>query len=168
LKKDAEMVQKVTVQALVDGGKASAGPPIGPALGPTGVNLYQVVQKINELTAKFKGLKVPVTITVNPEDKSFEIEVGLPPTSALILSELGVEKGSKDAKQSKVGNLSMDAIVRIAKMKSEKLFANSLEAAVRTVLGTCLSMGVTVEGKNPKEIQKEILEGKYKELLSQA
>jgi len=161
------MSQKVTVKALVEGGKASAGPPIGPALGPTGVNLYQVVQKINELTANFKNLKVPVTITVNTEDKTFEVEVGLPPTSALILSELGVEKGSNEPDANKIGDLSMESVVKIAKMKSDKLLSNSLKAAVRTVLGTCLSLGVTVEGKDPREVQKEVLEGKYSEALSE-
>ncbi|WXG40593.1 MAG: 50S ribosomal protein L11 [Candidatus Freyarchaeum deiterrae] len=162
------MVQKVIVSALVDGGKASAGPPIGPALGPTGVNLYQVVQKINEMTANFKNLKVPVKILVNPEDKSFEVEVGTPPTSALILSELGVEKGSKEPNKSKVGDISIDAVVKIAKMKIDNLAANSLEKATRTILGTCVSVGVTVNGKDPKEVQKEISEGKYSELLSKA
>ncbi len=161
------MVQKVSVQALCEGGKASAGPPLGPALGPTGVNLYQVVQRINELTANFKGLKVPVTVIVNPDDKTFEVEVGLPPTSALILSELGVEKGSKEAKKSIIGNLSMESVVKIAKMKRDSLLANSLDRAVRTVLGTCISQGVTVEGKDPREVQKEVLEGVYSELLSQ-
>lgn len=161
------MVQKVTVQALVEGGKASAGPPLGPALGPTGVNLYQVVQKINELTENFKKLKVPVTVIVNPDDKTFEVEVGLPPTSALILSEVGVEKGSSEPDKSKIGDLSMESVVKIAKMKSDKLMANTLERAVRTVLGTCVSLGVTVEGKDPREAQREVLEGVYGELLSQ-
>ena len=162
------MVQKVIVSALVDGGKASAGPPIGPALGPTGVNLYQVVQKINEMTANFKNLKVPVKIIVNPDDKSFEVEVGTPPTSALILSELGAEKGSKEPNKSKVGDISMEAVVKIAKMKSENLAARNLEKAARTILGTCVSVGVTVDGKDPKEVQKEVSEGKYSELLSKA
>ena len=161
------MAQKVTVQALVEGGKASAGPPLGPALGPTGVNLYQVVQKINELTENFKKLKVPVTVIVNPDDKTFEVEVGLPPTSALILSELGVEKGSSEPDKTKIGDLSMESVVKIAKMKSENLLANSLEGSVRTVLGTCVSLGVTVEGKDPREVQREVLEGVYSELLSQ-
>lgn len=161
------MVQKVTVQALVEGGKASAGPPLGPALGPTGVNLYQVVQKINELTENFKKLKVPVTVIVNPDDKTFEVEVGLPPTSALILSEVGVEKGSSEPDKSKIGDLSMESVVKIAKMKSDNLMANTLERAVRTVLGTCVSLGVTIEGKDPREAQREVLEGVYGELLSQ-
>ncbi len=161
------MVQKVTVQALVEGGKASAGPPLGPALGPTGVNLYQVVQKINELTENFKKLKVPVTVIVNPDDKTFEVEVGVPPTSALILSEVGVEKGSSEPDKSKIGDLSMESVVKIAKMKSDNLMANTLERAVRTVLGTCVSLGVTIEGKDPREAQREVLEGVYGELLSQ-
>lgn len=107
-------------------------------------------------------------ILVNPEDKSFEVEVGTPPTSALILSELGVEKGSKEPNKSKVGDISIDAVVKIAKMKIDNLAANSLEKATRTILGTCVSVGVTVNGKDPKEVQKEISEGKYSELLSKA
>ncbi|MEM1657496.1 MAG: 50S ribosomal protein L11 [Candidatus Jordarchaeales archaeon] len=156
---------KVTVEALVEGGKATAGPPIGPALGPTGVNLYQVVQKINELTAKFKGLKVPVKITVDTDDKSFEVEVGVPPTSALILSKLGKEKATGSPGKEVTGDISMKDIVEIAKMKRSQLTAKTLAGAVRTVLGTCVSMGITVDGKDPRVVQKEVLEGKYDHLL---
>jgi len=158
---------KVTVEALVEGGKATAGPPIGPALGPTGVNLYQVVQKINELTAKFKGLKVPVKITVNTDDKSFEVEVGVPPTSALILSKLGKEKATGNPGKEVTGDISMKDIIEIAKMKRTQLSAKTLAGAVRTVLGTCTSMGITVEGKDPRDVQKEVLEGKYDDIISE-
>ncbi len=158
---------KVTVEALVEGGKATAGPPIGPALGPTGVNLYQVVQRINELTAQFKGLKVPVKITVNTDDKSFEVEVGVPPTSALILSRLGSERATGNPGKEVTGNLSMKDIIEIARMKRSQLTAKTFAGAVRTVLGTCVSMGVTVEGKDPREVQREILEGKYDAFLSE-
>ncbi len=158
---------KVTIEALVEGGKATAGPPIGPALGPTGVNLYQVVQKINELTAKFRGLKVPVKITVNTDDKSFEVEVGVPPVSALILSKIGKERATGSPKKEVTGDISIKDIVEIAKMKRVQLSAKTLAGAVRTILGTCVSMGVTVEGKDPREVQKEVLEGKYSDLLSE-
>ena len=104
--------QKVKVSALVEGGKASAGPPIGPALGSTGVNLYQVVQKINEITSEYKGLKVPVNITVDRETKEFEVEVGMPPTSALIIKEVKeTEKGSGAAGTDLVGNIPFSKIV---------------------------------------------------------
>lgn len=83
------------VEALVPGGKASAGPPLGPALGPLGVNVAQVVAKINEQTKDLNGMQVPVKVIVKSRTE-FEIEVGTPPTSALIIREIGVEKGSGD------------------------------------------------------------------------
>ncbi len=152
---------KQVVELLVEGGKASAGPPLGPALGPLKVNIQAVVNAINEKTKDFAGMKVPVKVIVDPKTKEFEIEVGLPPTSALILKELGVEKGAGDVKQP-VGNLTIDQVIKIAKMKRQDMLAASLKAAVKEVLGTCVSMGVTVEGKHPKIVQKEIDEGKYK------
>lgn len=161
------MGKKVTVDVLVDGGKASAGPPLGPMLGPTGVNLYMIVQKINELTKDFAGLKVPVKVTVDEETKEFWVKVGVPPTSALILKELGKEKGSGDTKSNKIGDLKMEQVIKVAKAKMSDLVVKSLKAAVKTVLGTCVSMGITVEGKDPREVQKEIDEGKWNHILSE-
>jgi len=156
------MGEKVTCEALVEGGKASAGPPIGPKLGSTGANLYQIVQKINELTKEYTGLKVPVKITVDKETKEFEVEILSPPTSALILKELTeVEKGSDNPKENIIGDLEFSTIVSIAKTKQEQLLAKDLKRAIRTVLGTCLSMGVTVEGQDPRDLQKAINENKY-------
>ncbi|MHA1231906.1 MAG: 50S ribosomal protein L11 [Candidatus Helarchaeota archaeon] len=158
--------QFVKVSALIEGGKASAGPPIGPALGATGVNLYQVVQKINEITKDFKGLKVPVHITVNRETKEFEIEIGMPPTSALIIKEIKeVEKGSSTPGSEYVGDISFDKIVEIAKKKEKYLFGKDLKKRVKTIIGTCQSCGITIDGKKPKEILKEINENKYDDLL---
>ena len=146
------------VEVLVPGGKASPGPPLGPAIGPLGLNVKDVVDRINEATKDFDGLSVPVKIIVK-EDRSFEIEVGIPPTSALIKRELGLEKGSNKTGREFVGNLTMEQVVKIAKMKSSETLSMSLKAVVKEVLGTCLSIGVTIEGKNPKDIQKEIDEG---------
>ncbi|MHA1650933.1 MAG: 50S ribosomal protein L11 [Candidatus Helarchaeota archaeon] len=162
------MSEKVTIEALVEGGHASAGPPIGPALGPTGVNLYQVVQKINELSKDFAGLKIPVKITVNTSTKEFEIELGIPPTSALILREIeNVQKGSSEPGTKMVGDISLDTVIKIAKMKKNAILSTTLKAAVKEITGTCVSMGVTVEGKHPKEIQKEIENGVYDDQLNQ-
>jgi len=146
------------VEVLVLGGKASPGPPLGPAIGPLGLNVKDVVDRINEATKDFDGLSVPVKIIVK-EDRSFEIEVGIPPTSALIKRELGLEKGSNKTGREFVGNLTMEQIIKIAKMKRSETLSMSLKAVVKEVLGTCLSIGVTIEGKNPKDIQKEIDEG---------
>ncbi|MGQ4834554.1 MAG: 50S ribosomal protein L11 [Candidatus Asgardarchaeia archaeon] len=157
--------EKIVVETMVVGGKATAGPPLGPALGPTGVNLGQVVKKINELTKQFEGLKVPVKVIVDKKTKEFEIEVGLPPTSALFLVELKKEKGSSKPDEEFIGSLSMEQIVKIAKMKLPSMNTVYLKSAVLTVLGTAVSMGIKVEGKLAKEIQKEVKEGKWDDLI---
>jgi large subunit ribosomal protein L11 len=152
------------VKILVEGGKASPGPPLGPALGPLGVNVGQVVAKINEKTAPFAGMKVPVTVVID-KSKHFDVEVGSPPVSALIKKELGLEKGAKTSGTEVVGNLSLAQAVKIAKMKSEGTLAKSVKAAVKEVVGTCVTMGVTVEGKRAQEFQKEIDDGSHDEEL---
>ncbi|MCS7386908.1 MAG: 50S ribosomal protein L11 [archaeon GB-1867-005] len=159
------MGTKKTFNFLVEGGKATGGPPIGPALGPLGVNIMQVVNRINELTKEFSGMRVPVTVTVDIDTKEFEVSVGVPTTTALIIRELKVEKGSGLPHEKKIGNLSIEQIVKIALIKRKQLLAKNLKGAVKEVLGTCLSMGVTVEGKDPRVVQKEIDAGKYDEIL---
>jgi len=159
------MGEKKTIEALVPGGQATAGPPLGPALGPLGVNVMAIVNKINELTKDFGGMKVPVKIIVDVDTKEFEVEVGTPTTSALIVKELGIEKGSGDPGKQKVGNLTIQQIIKIAKMKRSELLAKSLKKAAKEVLGSCVSMGVTVEDKDPREVQREIDEGKYDEIF---
>ena len=156
---------KKVVEALVAGGQANAGPPLGPALGPLGVNVLAIVNKINEVTKDYAGMKVPVKVTVDTETKEFEVTVGTPTTSALIVSELKIEKGSGSPKTQKVGDLNMEQAVKIAKMKSAELLSSNLKAAVKEVLGSCVSMGVTVDGKDPREVQKEIDQGKHDSVL---
>ena len=151
--------KEIIVEALVEGAKASGGPPIGPALGPTGDNMFQVVTKINEITQPYAGLKVPVKIIVNPNDKSFEIEVGTPPTSALILKEVGVAKGSGEPSTKIIGNLTLDQVKNVAKGKAEDLSALTMKAAVMIISGSCGQMGVTIEGKPAKVFQAEVRDG---------
>jgi large subunit ribosomal protein L11 len=160
------MGETKVVEALVNGGQATAGPPLGPALGPLGVNVLAIVTKINEITKDYSGMKVPVKVSVDTETKAFEVSVGTPTTSALLVSELGITKGSGTPNTQKIGDLSMEQVVKIAKMKSADILARDLKAAVCEVLGTGVSMGVTVEGKDPRDIQKEIVEGKYDALLA--
>ncbi len=159
------MVEKKTVDALVSGGQATAGPPLGPALGPLGVNVVAIVNKINELTKDYAGMKVPVKIVVDPETKTFEVSVGTPTTSALIVSELKIEKGSSKPKEEKVGDLTVAQVISIAKKKRPELLAKSLKLASKEILGSCVSMGITVEGKDPREVQREIDEGKHDSLF---
>jgi len=159
------MSEKKVLEMLVNGGQANAGPPLGPALGPLGVNILAIANKINELTKDYAGMKVPVKISVNVEDKTFDVSIGTPTASALIVAELKVEKGSGTPNTVKVGNLSMEQMVRIAKIKRPELLAPSLKKATKEMLGTCVSLGVTVEGKDPREVQKDIDAGKYEQLF---
>jgi large subunit ribosomal protein L11 len=153
---------------MVEGGKASGGPPIGPALGPTGVNIFQVVTKINEITEPFEGLKVPVEITVDPNTKQFEVTVGTPPTSALILKEVGVPKGSGEPNTNIIGDISLDQLKNVAKGKAADISALTMKNAIMIVSGTCVSMGITIEGKTPKEFQQEVRDGQWDEQLTEA
>jgi len=125
-----------------------------------------VVNKINEVTKDYAGMKVPVKVAVDSEDKTFDVTVGVPTAAALVISELKIEKGSGTPNSAKVGDLQMDQVVRIAKIKKEQLLAGDLKAAAKEVLGTCVSMGVTVEGKDPREVQSEIDAGSYGDLFS--
>jgi large subunit ribosomal protein L11 len=159
------MVEKKIVDLLVSGGQANAGPPLGPALGPLGINTMAVVTKINELTKDYAGMKVPVKVAVNVEDKTFEVSVGTPTASALIVSELKIEKGSGTPNTEKVGDLTMEQAVRIAKVKKPQLLALNLKDATKEMLGTCLSMGVTIESKDPRDVQKEIDNGNHDKLF---
>ena len=155
-----------TIKALVDGGKASAGPPLGPALGPLGVNIMQIINTINEKTKNFTGMKVPVKVIVDPKTKNFEIEVGTPPAASLILNELGSEKGSGAPSTHKIGNLTIDQAIKVAKMKDQNLLGKDLKQKTKEVIGTCVSIGVNVEGKKPQEIQKSIDNGDFDEKFS--
>ncbi len=151
-----------SIEVLVEGGKATPGPPLGPQLGPLGVNIPAVIKEINEKTKDYAGMQVPVKITVDPKTKQFTITVGTPPASALIKKELGIEKGSSNPKSNKVGDLSLDQVKKIAKMKMKDSLSPTLEKMVMEILGTCVSMGVTVEGQDPRDIQKKI---KNKEIV---
>jgi large subunit ribosomal protein L11 len=162
------VAEKKVVELLVGGGQATAGPPLGPALGPLGVNVLAIVNKINELTKDYSGMKVPVKVAVDPETKEFEVTVGTPTMSALIVSELKIEKGSATPNTQKVGNLTIEQVIRIAKIKGQELLARDLKAATKEVLGSCVSMGVTVEGRDPREVQREINEGKHDKMFSES
>jgi len=155
----------IKIDVMVEGGKASAGPPLGPALGPAGVNINKVVAAINERTKGFEGMKVPVKVLVDPGTKEFDVEVGSPPVSSLVLRELGVEKGSSDVRTTQVGNLSIQQLIKVAEMKKGSILSLDLKQALLEVSGTCLSMGVTIDGKPAKEFQRDLKEGRYDELL---
>ncbi len=149
------------IKLLIKGGKATAGPPLGPAVAPMGVNVGQIVAKLNADTKKYSGLTVPVTLIVH-SDKTFDIDIGSPPVSALIKKELGLEKGAKGEQgkgQETAGDLPLNKIIKIAKEKESTLQANTFESAVKQIIGTCKSMGVTIDGQDPKDMINAINSG---------
>jgi len=152
-----------TIETIVEGGKATPGPPLAPALAPMGVNIGQVVAKINEMTRDFSGMKVPVKVHVDPKTKAFTVEVGSPPTAEIIKKEAGIEKGAGN-REAPAGNLTIEKAVSIAKSKRNSL-GKDLKETLKEVLGSCVSMGVNVNGKNAKEIIREVNEGKHDSLL---
>jgi large subunit ribosomal protein L11 len=154
-----------SISALVSGGEANAGPPLGPSLGPIGVNVLQVVNLINEKTKDFPGMKVPVKVEVDSETKKFTVEVGIPPTAALVAKEANITKGSGNSGINYVGNIAIDSVVKIAKMKIENSYAKDIKRAVKEIIGSCVSSGVKVEDKPAKEIYSDISAGKYDELF---
>lgn len=156
-----------TVEVLVEGGRATPGQPLGPALGPLGVNIPKIVAEIDNKTRAFDGMKVPVKIIIDSKTKDFEIKVGTPPTSSLITKELGVEKGSGSSKANKIGNLSIAQAIKIAQMKGDSLMGKDLKMKVLEVVGTCTSMGVTIEGMDSKVARTEILAGKFDQQLTE-
>ena len=159
------MADTQTVSALVTGGSASAGPPLGPALGPLGVNIMEIIKAINDKTADFEGMKVPVTVSVDTKTKKWEVTVGIPSASALLLKEAGIQKGSGTSGSTWVGDIKVDSIVKVAKAKLESSYATSLKSVAKEVAGTCVSLGIKIEGKSPKEFAAEVNSGKYDDKL---
>ena len=153
-----------TIEVLVPGGQANPGPPLGPELGPTPVNVQDVVQQINDETAAFDGMEVPVTVEYE-DDGSFSISVGVPPTAELIKDEAGFETGSGEPQENFVADLSFDQVKKIAEQKSSDLLSYDTKNAAKEVVGTCTSLGVTIEGNNPREFKQRIDDGEYDDEL---
>ena len=151
------------IKLLVEGGKMTPGPAVAQQLGPMGINMGQMISDVNEATSEFKGVTVPVHLTVDPETKEVSIKVLSPPTSELIKKELKIEKASAARLKQKVGNLAIEQIISLAKAKHNSMLSNDFTATLKSVIGTCQALGVLIENKETKEVLEEIAEGKYKE-----
>ncbi len=149
------------IKLLVDGGEMKPGPTVGQKLGPIGINIGQVIQDVNKATAEFKGTKVPVSLDIDPKTKKFKIEVSSPPTSELLKKELGAEKGSGDHKKNKIGNISIEQVIKIAKIKYPSMLAKDFKSAVKSVVGSCVSLGILVESKIGTVLEKDIESGAF-------
>ena len=141
------MAQKVTgiIKLQINAAKATASPPVGPALGQHGVNIAAVIKEFNARTKDMEGYKIPVVITVYA-DRSFSFITKTPPAAVLIKKAAGINTASGKPNKEKVATLTAAQVEEIAKTKMPDLNAASLEAACSMVRGTCRSMGVTVEG----------------------
>jgi len=149
-----------TIEVLVPGGEATPGPPLGPELGPTPVDVQAVVQQINDETAAFDGMEVPITVEYE-DDGSFTIEVGVPPTAELIKDEAGFDTGSGEPQETFVADLTVDQVTKIAEQKQSDLLAYDLKNAAKEVVGTCVTLGVTIEGNDPRQFKERIDDGEY-------
>jgi large subunit ribosomal protein L11 len=154
------------VKLIVDGGSMKPGPTVAQQLGPMGINLGKVTEEVNKATVGFKGMKVPVVLDINPLTKDFEISVSSPPVSELIKKEIGVEKGSAEAGTVKVGNISIEQLISVAKTKMPDMLAKDLKAALKLAVGSCVSLGILIESKNAKELIADINSGKYDSEIS--
>ncbi len=139
--------KKVThvVKLQIQAGKANPAPPVGPALGPTGINIMQFCKAFNEQTAKDAGMVFPVVLTVYA-DKTFEFVLKTPPAAVLLKQAAKIEKASGKPHKEKVGKVTVAQVEEIAKMKMKDLNASSLESAVSIIKGTARSMGIEVIG----------------------
>ena len=162
-----KMGKKETIEMLVEGGKAKADASVAQKLGPMKINIQDVLKTVNEKTESFKGMKVPVKIEVDVDTKEFEISVGSPPVSELIKKELNLKKGSSFPNKDKVANMGIEQVIKIAKMKESDILHNSLKSVVKTVIGSCNSLGILIEGKESRDINKEIDEGKFDEEIDE-
>ncbi len=146
------------LELLVEGGKAAADQNTAQKLGPLGI-LQNVIKSVNDKTASFAGMKVPVKVSIDTTTKEFTISIGTPPIAELIKKELNVQKGSGTPDKQKIGNLSIESIIKIAKMKRDSMHANTLKSAVKSTAGSANSLGVLIEGKQAKEICEMIDKG---------
>src|SRR5947209_3636953 len=136
---------KAVVKVQIAAGKATAAPPVGPALGPHGINMGQFIKEYNERTASLAGTVVQAVVTVF-EDRSYTFDTKSPRAADLIRKEAGIEKGSGKPNKEKVGKITRATVKKIAETKMNDLNATSLESAMRMVEGTARSMGVEVAG----------------------
>ena len=149
------------VKLLVEGGNMQPGPVLSQKLGPIGINVGQVIQKVNDITKDFKGMKVPVELEIDTNTREFDVKVFSPPVSELLKKELGIEKGSGAQEKIKVANASIEQIISVAKTKLPNLLSKDLKAAVKTVLGSCVSLGILVENQLPAHLGHQIEGGKF-------
>lgn len=132
-----------TIKLQIPAGNASPGPPVGPALGQHGVNIVEFCKSFNSKTQKDAGLIIPVVLTVY-HDRAFSFITKTPPAAVLLKRAAGIAKASGESNKTKIGKVTMDQVIEIARLKMPDLNAREIDAAVRMIMGTARSMGIEV------------------------
>lgn len=153
------------IKLLVEGGEMKPGPALSQKIGPLGLNLGKIISEVNKATSDFRGIKVPVTLNVNTKTKDFTVKVSTPPTSELLKKEFSIQKGSPQPNNIKTANVAIEQVIKIAKIKQPDMLVESFKAAVKSVIGSCNSLGILVESKEPKIVTEEIEKGVYDNLI---
>ena len=154
------------IKLLVDGGAMKPGPALSQKLGPLGVNVGKVIAEVNNVTKTFQGMKVPVLLDIDVKTKNVKAQALTPPASALLKKEIGIDKGSGTPNQIKVANIPIETAIKVANVKESGMLTNSFKAAVKNIIGSCVSLGILVESKNPNEVIEEIDAGIYDDLIN--
>lgn len=160
-------MSETTIDVLIEGGQATAAPPLGPALGPLGVNIGEVVNAINDKTESFEGMQVPVTVVVDSETKEYDIQIGTPPASALIKQECELDTASGNPGKDYVSVLKIEHMIKVATMKEDDLAGKNLKNKVKEIIGTCRSMGIKIDGMKPAEALEKVNAGEFDDKIEQ-
>ncbi|MCX8184805.1 MAG: 50S ribosomal protein L11 [Sulfolobales archaeon] len=153
------------IRMQVKAGKATPSPPLGPALSQHGLSVDRVVEEINKATESYSGMDVTVVIRID-ESGRYSIDVQSPTTASLLLNFAGSQEPSGDPAHKKIGNVALEDVIKVALIRKRALSAKSLKAATKSVVSTARSIGLTINGKDPKEVLAEIDKGLYDDLLS--
>ena len=144
---------KTTVRVVVDGGKATPAPPLGPQITMLGLKAPEVIKKINDQTKNFEGMKVPVEIEVDKTTKEYKLNVLMPSVAQLLIKAAKIEKGFGDRKASAA--VSFADVKKIAMDHAKYSLSKSEDKLMNEVLGSCISLGLKVDEKDPREFIKK-------------
>ena len=161
------MAKKEKIDMMVEGGAAKADASLSQKLGPLKINIPDVLKKVNEKTAAFKGMKIPVKLLVDPQTKEVEITVGTPPVSELLKGELKLSKGSGTPNKEKIANIAIEQLIKVFKMKQDSMLDRTTKDAVKSLAGSCNSLGILVEGTDSHTFTLAVDAGKYDTVLKQ-
>ena len=155
------------MKLIVEGGNMKPGPAVAQKLGPAGINMGKLIQDVNDATKDFGGIKVPVNVDVNTKTKTYKIEVSSPSVAEMLKKEFALEKGSGQPHKIKMANAAIEQLIKIAKMKESGMLSKDFKSSLKSIVGSCVSLGILVENKDPKAVEKEIDKGVYDSLIKE-